>query len=502
MENKKINMEQWSEFNHGENDFGDKRLTKRCIKIAQEIRDNPLGYINGLSGSIADIAAAYRFMENENTSFDKVIHTHIMNTYARTVQIASDASPGEEPKVLVLGDSSDIVYRNNRHIEYAKPIGNGNQNGFLLHAGLAVDWKSAQVVGLMTADVRDRIPAVKQKNGKPLNARQRAKLEYKETDVWLDAVDKMGPPIEGLHIYMVNDRGADFFEYYKKLQDKGYDFVIRAAKLNRAVIYGAEEERIELKELLERLEPQGTYSLEVERQIVGSTKQPYRKTIMEVKYTDIQIPVPQCNPGHFDPVPVSVVCVREKPEMATDRQGNPCEVLEPLEWVLFTRTHIDSLDAAVEIRDMYKQRWLIEEYFKCLKTGCGLEDSQLQDMNSIKTLCGFYAVNAVAILELKRLQHCAPERPAEQVVPAIWLRVLHLKFDVTDPQSKAKPFVLKTVGDFYMAVARLGKFKPRKSNPFPGWQTLWKGWLKLISLIEGYELSLPDRFNEFIADNI
>ncbi|WP_390823488.1 IS4 family transposase [Anabaena azotica] len=34
-------------------------------------------------------------------------------------------------------------------------------------------------------------------------------------------------------------------------------------------------------------------------------------------------------------------------------------------------------------------------------------------------------------------------------------------------------------GDFFLAIARLGGFLGRKSDGLPGWQTLWRGWLRL-----------------------
>jgi hypothetical protein len=40
---------------------------------------------------------------------------------------------------------------------------------------------------------------------------------------------------------------------------------------------------------------------------------------------------------------------------------------------------------------------------------------------------------------------------------------------------------------FFMHVARLGGHQNRKCDGFPGWITLWRGWMKLQSMVDGYE---------------
>src|SRR4051812_40977492 len=42
---------------------------------------------------------------------------------------------------------------------------------------------------------------------------------------------------------------------------------------------------------------------------------------------------------------------------------------------------------------------------------------------------------------------------------------------------------------FLRGVAQLGGFLARRSDGDPGWQTLWKGWSVLMTLVEGYELA-------------
>jgi len=46
-----------------------------------------------------------------------------------------------------------------------------------------------------------------------------------------------------------------------------------------------------------------------------------------------------------------------------------------------------------------------------------------------------------------------------------------------------------SVQKFNMHVARLGGHQNRKCDGFPGWLTLWRGWMKWESMVLGYRLA-------------
>ena len=43
-----------------------------------------------------------------------------------------------------------------------------------------------------------------------------------------------------------------------------------------------------------------------------------------------------------------------------------------------------------------------------------------------------------------------------------------------------------SVREFYVRVARLGGHQNRKGDGMPGWLTLWRGWMKLQEMVNGY----------------
>ena len=56
----------------------------------------------------------------------------------------------------------------------------------------------------------------------------------------------------------------------------------------------------------------------------------------------------------------------------------PEGVKEPLHWVLLTSLPCASWAAVQRVVGRYTARWWIEEYHKALKSGAGVEDSQLE----------------------------------------------------------------------------------------------------------------------------
>ena len=94
-------------------------------------------------------------------------------------------------------------------------------------------------------------------------------------------------------------------------------------------------------------------------------------------------------PGkELDPCIVQVVEARE----IDSPQG-----AEPIHWVLLTDWPCETFQQAMRVIKAYTRRWLIEEYHKCLKSGTGIEQSQLATAQHITGLLAILAVVAVRL---------------------------------------------------------------------------------------------------------
>src|SRR5260370_39244279 len=60
---------------------------------------------------------------------------------------------------------------------------------------------------------------------------------------------------------------------------------------------------------------------------------------------------------------------------------------------------------------------MVEGFHKGVKTGCQIEQRQLQDYEGLRTLLGVLAPMAVRLLQLRAASREDPEQPASQVLP-------------------------------------------------------------------------------------
>lgn len=99
----------------------------------------------------------------------------------------------------------------------------------------------------------------------------------------------------------------------------------------------------------------------------------------------------------------------------------------------------------------------------------------------MKALLGFLSVIAVELLQLTYLHRTQPSAPAIEILNPLELRILKAKFPKLPP--------VLTVSWAVEAVARLGGYLEHRSQTPIGIQVLWRGWLKLHDLCEGWKLA-------------
>ena len=88
---------------------------------------------------------------------------------------------------------------------------------------------------------------------------------------------------------------------------------------------------------------------------------------------------------------------------------------------------------------------------------------------------------AVELLQLTYLRRTQPLAPAIEILNPLELRILKAK--------SPKPPLMLTVSWAVEAVARLGGYLEHRSKTPIGIQVLWRGWLKLHDLCEGWQLA-------------
>src|SRR5262249_29367099 len=153
----------------------------------------------------------------------------------------------------------------------------------------------------------------------------------------------------------------------------------------------------------------------------------------------------------------------------------PKWVKEPLEWILLTNEPTVTLADALKRLEWYESRWIIEEFHKAQKTGCGIEQMQFRHVERLEPMIALLSVVAVMLVNLRTAarQEDAAQTSATRYVPRQYVHVLSVwRYRERRPNL--------TIQEFTLALGRLGGHQNRKGDGPPGWQTL--AWLERTSI--------------------
>ena len=178
------------------------------------------------------------------------------------------------------------------------------------------------------------------------------------------------------------------------------------------------------------------------------------------------------------PVTVNVVLVSEVDPPPGD---------EPVEWFLLTSLPIDSVEQVRQIIQYYCVRWMIELFFRVLKSGCRVEERLFEYMDRLLTCLAVYMIVAWRTLYVCRLGRSCPETSCEAVFePAEWKSVWKV---VRREDPPAEP---PSLGVFVRMVAQLGGYVNRKRPDPPGPQTVWIGLQRMHDFATCWQLFGPE----------
>ncbi len=457
MANTLLRPAQWAESEFALARLGDQRRTQRLMKIATNLAQSPGGTLPQAFPEWSELKAAYRFFNQPKITFEEIQRPHWQRTRAVCQQ------PGQ---YLLIEDTSELDYTDHPMTEEMGCIGNGRGRGLLLHSSLALrveEWDleerpRAVALGLLGQQCWSRWGQPKRKGRE---TRRQLMSRSRESQRWAAVLEEGGPPAGSTWIY-VADRESDFYEPVERCLRQGADCVIRAFH-DRVLSEGGEH----LKAAIAEAPVRGHLSIEV-RARAGRAA---RTAQVEVRTAAVSLNGPRRLDGKRPDFRLNVVEVREV---------NAPQGTEPLHWLLLTSLPCDTWVQVRRVIGIYTMRWCVEEYHKALKSGAGAEDSQMERAYRIESLVAVLGVVAVRLFNTKWL---ARTRPNEPVNPKVFgpelLSLLAAKF--------GKPAGGWTHQTALVAVARVGGFLARKSDGMPGWQTIWRGWNRLMWMCHGLE---------------
>ena len=453
---KVLDNDQWVEKQFGSCQLGNSLRTKRLQKVATQMLSQPEQSLPKQNPQWADLKAAYRLFDKQAVTFDAVAEQHWQQT--------RQTKPG---RYLLISDTTDIDHFSHRATTGLGQLGKGDGRGMQLHSCLVYNCGDSQIEGTAGALIHYRTKVPKNET------RMQRLSRIRESELWGNLVDEVGSPPQGSQWIHVFDRGGDNFEAMCHIKLAHCDWIIRAAKLNRNVIK-ENGEKVSLKSALEEARVLGGYELHLRSRpgVKARTAQ------IEVSAVKVTLPRPrhhskwvkQCGVRELT---INVVVVQEV---------NAPKGVTPIRWVLLTSLPVNTFEDAWQVIEDYEHRWLVEEYHKVLKTGCSVEVHALRTADRLEPLIGLISVIGTRLIQLKLIGRSQPEARAATHVPTSWLKCLKL----ARPNLKLTGMSVYT---FFRELAKLGGFLGRKGDGEPGWQTVWHGYKRLHSLLDGLRLA-------------
>ena len=438
--------------------FPDKRLDRRLGRTFNEMARRPGGTLPRKLVKRADLVGGYRMFNHDHVTHQAILQAH------RAACMASLAT--HQGKVLLIHDTTVLDY-SGLDVRGLGQVGDGHGKGLYAHNSLAVIPATRQVVGLMNQILHKRAHAPKNES----KAQRQARPD-RESRLWKRAVADLPPMPPGVNVSDVSDRGSDLSEYVCHEVQANRQFIVRSQH-NRVLVDDQGERQIQ--KLHDRLRglPEAIRHL---RRRVPAKGGGWRQATIGLAWERVGVKPPRQARGEHGSEPIALwgVIAREVDTPADQ---------EPVEWILLTNRPIESAEQALEVVEDYACRWMVEDYHKAMKSGCGIEDTQMTTLHGLSNVIALQSVLAVHVLRLRC--NARDEQIKEQ--PAR-LHEEPLMVELAARDAKHADWKAMSVWEFHIAVAKMGGYmlNPRKRPP--GWIVLWRGYTRLQDMCAGVRL--------------
>ncbi|TWT51462.1 Transposase for transposon Tn5 [Rubripirellula amarantea] len=450
-------------------DLRDKRLERRLVELLDTLSQSSTASIPAACHDRAEMVAAYRFFDNDKVGFEEVLAPHIDATYARLRQ---------QRVALLVQDTTELdLTRPSSEVEGAGPMAHGRRSGAFMHL-LHAFTPDGTPLGSVAAEAWTREP----KSGKPQAKRgssekrvqiQRRPFEEKETYRWLTTSQhcaEVKNECPKTQLVMLADRECDITEvldYCRSQSD--FDWVIRidgSRVLNkekfRDQTIAIREELAGRKALYQQtldIRARTAWGSETIKHRPGKADRKSREVKVSIHSGQITLNDPRA--GRYDGVTVNAVLVRET---------RPGKRDEPIECLLLTSLPIKTCQQAELVIAYYLMRWMIEIFFKVLKSGCKIESRRFEHIDRFLPSLALYMIIAWRSLYVCRVSRSHAQESCERVYSeAEWKSVWQV---VRKSRPPRKP---PTLMEMTKIVAELGGYINRKNTGPPGPQSMWIG---------------------------
>jgi hypothetical protein len=447
-------MQTWAATELRHANLGDKRLNRRLVRVVETLSAQPTASVPQACGNWTDTKAVYRFWDDDQVTPEAILDSHSRSSIER---LATQAC------VLLIQDSTELDFAHHPATEGLGRLEHPAQYGMKVHSVLGASTEGVPL-GLVHQAVWVREAAA---TGERQRRRQRATAD-KESQRWLTGLEISQRKIPAaVEIITVADSEADIFDLFALPRRPGSHVLIRATHNRRVDEVGY------LWDTVRQSPVRGGYTLALRRK----EDMPARQAKMGVRYVSVTLQPPRHHLSRSTLVPLQLQVILAEEEDAPAGTKPVC-------WLLLTSLPIDSLEDALCYVRWYSYRWLIERYHFTLKSGCRLEDLQLEHAARIQRALATYLVVAWRLLWLTYQARRQPDQPCSDVLETHEWQALYC----TIHQTPVPPSVPPTLRQAVHWIARLGGFLDRRSDGEPGVKTIWLGLRRLSDIAATWQL--------------
>lgn len=436
-------------------DLRDQRLNRRARRLLTKLGDKPTVSIPAACGGWGETRAAYRLFDHPEVSAERVLAPHIACTEERLRAY---------PRVLCIQDTTELDYTTKKDsIVGLGPLNYESRWGLYLHPTLALTPERVPL-GLLEAYTWVREPGSLGQEKDPNRP-----LEEKESLRWVDGfarVNELAEQLTDTRLTYIADREGDLYDLFVEAPcpERGADWLVRVQHADRLLTDGRK-----LRAVIDAAPVLAEISFE--RPAANGRRA--RTVHQQIKAVRVTLQAPARPDRTLPDVTVTALLATEPHPPAGE---------DPLDWLLLTNLPVETPEQAIEKLSWYLCRWQIEVFFKVLKSGCRVEQLQLETRARLEPALAFYMIIAWRVLYLTMLGRDCPEMPCDTVFADEEWKAVYL---VT--QRKPPPEQPPSLDTMVRMVATLGGFLNRKHDGFPGPKTLWIGLQRIPDFVLALE---------------